>query len=67
MEESEIKAILGKQEEKLDAIYSSVEKMRRYFLTSLIVTLVLFFLPLIGLVFVIPQFIATYTTSLDGL
>ena len=67
MEESEIKAILAKQEEKLNAIYSSVEKMRRYFLTSLIVTLVLFFLPLIGLVFVIPQFIATYTTSLGGL
>ena len=45
-------------EEKVDRIYVSVEKTRKYFFWTMVVTLVLFVLPLIGLVFVIPSFIA---------
>lgn len=54
-------------EKKIDAIYVSVEKTRKYFLWTLIITLVLFFLPLIGLVFAIPAFINTLTISTSGL
>ncbi len=46
-------------EKKIDAIYVSVEKTRQYFLWTLIITLVLFFLPLIGLFFAIPAFLNT--------
>ena len=53
------------QDKKLDAIFRSTEKTRKYFLWTLIITLVLFFLPLIGLLFVIPQFISIYTSGLN--
>ncbi len=45
--------------EKLDAVYRSVEKTRKYFLWTLIITTVMFVLPLIGLAFVIPYFLRT--------
>lgn len=51
-------------EKKLDAIYVSVEKTRKYFLWTLILTLVLFFLPLLGLVFAIPVFVNGLTSGL---
>lgn len=50
---------LQAQDEKLDQIHQSVEKMRRYFLWTLIATLVTFLLPLIGLAFIIPFFLST--------
>ena len=46
-------------EEKIDKIHTSVEKTRKYFLTTLVVSLVLFVLPLIGLMFAIPTFLKT--------
>ena len=56
---------LALQEEKIDKIYASVEKMRKYFMWTLIITVVLFVVPLIGLIFVIPQFLSTYTQALN--
>lgn len=49
--ESRLKAI----EEKIDRTYSSAEKTRKYFLYTLIVTIVAFVLPLAGLVFAVPM------------
>ncbi len=46
-------------EAKIDAIYISVEKTRKYFLYTTIATIVTFVLPLIGLLFAIPKFIDT--------
>lgn len=54
-------------EQKLDAIYASVEKMRRYFLWTLIVTIVVVVLPSIGLIFAIPSFLSTYTGAMQSL
>ena len=54
-------------EKKIDAIYVSVEKTRRYFLWTLVITLVLFFLPLFGLIFAIPAFLNTLNTLPAGL
>ncbi len=45
---------------KIDAIYISVEKTRRYFLIVTILTVVVTVLPLIGLVFAIPKFLSSY-------
>lgn len=50
---------LQAQDEKLDQIHQSVEKMRRYFLWTLIATVVTFILPLIGLAFIIPFFLSS--------
>ena len=53
---------------KLDALEAKAEetrmrvaKIQRYFFWTLVVTMVVVVLPLIGLAFVIPQFINTYT------
>ncbi|MBI2439601.1 MAG: hypothetical protein HYV45_03330 [Candidatus Moranbacteria bacterium] len=48
-------------EKKIDAVYVSVEKTRRYFLWTLVLTLVMFFLPLVGLIFVIPFFLNIFS------
>lgn len=56
---------LQEQDQKLDAIFRSVEKTRRYFLFTLILSVVLFVLPLIGLLFVIPQFLSTVGGGTD--
>ena len=63
--EEEILKKFEEADKKLDAIFRSAEKTRKYFLWTLIITLVLFFLPLIGLLFAIPQFINIYTNSLN--
>lgn len=48
-------------EQKIDAMYASVEKLRKYFLWTGIVTVALFVLPLIGLFFAIPSFLSSYS------
>lgn len=58
--EQEILKKLMEQEAKLEAIYRSVERMRTYFRWTLIITVLVIILPLIGLMFVIPQFLEIY-------
>ncbi|MDP2947619.1 MAG: hypothetical protein Q8N88_05885 [Nanoarchaeota archaeon] len=65
--EEEILKKIAEQEEKINAIYSSVEKTRKYFLWMLVVTVAMIIIPLIGLVFVIPQFLNIYNGSGLGL
>jgi hypothetical protein len=54
-------------EKKIDAIYISVEKTRKYFFWTMIITIVVLVLPLIAMVFIIPSFISSYTSTLQGL
>lgn len=54
---------IEEQDHKLEAIYRSVEKTRKYFLWTLIVTLIMVFLPLLGIIFIIPTFISTLTAG----
>jgi hypothetical protein len=49
-------------EDKIDMMSVSVEKIRKYFLYSLIATIVFFVLPLIGLVFAVPMLMSTIGT-----
>jgi len=64
--EEETKKRLDAQDELLEKIYISVEKTRKYFLWTLIISLVVFILPLIGLVFILPKFLNAYTRALGG-
>ncbi|TSC85835.1 MAG: Uncharacterized protein G01um10148_743 [Parcubacteria group bacterium Gr01-1014_8] len=54
-------------EKKIDAIYVSVEKTRKYLLVTAVVTLALIVLPALGLVFAIPSFMSTYGSMMDEL
>jgi hypothetical protein len=48
-------------EKKLDAVYVSTEKTRKYLWWTLVITVVVLVLPLIGLLFAIPAFISSYS------
>jgi len=65
--ETNIQQMLEAQEAKIDAIYVSVEKTRKYFQIVMWVTIAMVVLPMLGLVFVLPSFISTYTSTLEGL
>ncbi len=58
---------LAEQNEKIDKIYKSVEKTRKYFLWTMIITVALFVLPLIGLFFAIPSFMTNYVGQIDAI
>lgn len=59
--DQDLKIKLEEQAVKIDAIYKSVEKTRKYFLMIIWVTVIAVVLPLIGLVFAIPKFLSTYS------
>jgi hypothetical protein len=61
--EQEILNKLKEQEIKIDSMYKSVEKMRKYFKWTFILSLVFFVLPLIGLLFLIPMYWDTLTSA----
>lgn len=48
-------------ERKVDAVYTSAEKTRKYMMWTAIITVAVIVLPLLGLVFVIPQFISLFS------
>ncbi|MDO8265133.1 MAG: hypothetical protein Q7T34_02055 [Candidatus Parcubacteria bacterium] len=66
MEEEILKKIEA-QDKKLEDIYDSVEKTRKYFLWTLIITVAMVVLPLIGILFLIPQFLNALNGSSLGL
>lgn len=65
--EEQIMEMLKQNREAMEKVYSSVEKTRKYFLYSLIITIVMFVLPLIGLVIIIPMFLSSYVGALNGI
>ena len=54
-------------EAKIDAIYVSVEKTRKYFFWTMIITVVVLVVPIIGLLFAIPAFMTNYVGAMEGL
>lgn len=54
-------------EKKIDELQRSIDKIRRIFLWIAIASVVLFVLPLLGLVFVIPQFLSIYSGILPSI
>lgn len=55
----EIVRRLEEQDILLERIYASVEKTRKYFLWTLIVSIVMFVLPLVGILAAIPWLLST--------
>ena len=55
--ENEILKKLEEQGRKIEEIFLSVEKTRKYFLWTLIISVAFVVLPIIGLMLVIPQFL----------
>lgn len=49
-------------EEKIDAVYASSEKLRKYFQITMWVTIAVIVLPMIGMLFAIPAFLSTYAS-----
>lgn len=52
---------LEEQQVKIDATYASVEKLRKYFLWTLVVTIATVVLPLIAMMFILPAIMSTLT------
>ncbi len=63
--EQDILEKLEMQEKKIDAIYISVEKTRKYFLWTMIITVVTIVLPLIAAVVLIPWMLGSYMSALS--
>jgi type IV secretory pathway component VirB8 len=59
--EINIQEQLNRQEEKINKIYISVEKTRKYFQIILWATVIMFVLPIIGIIMVVPSMIKTYS------
>jgi len=62
--------LLAKLEEigaKADKAYHAAETVRKYLFWTGVVSIALVVLPLIGLMFAVPQFISTYTNTLNGI
>lgn len=54
MDMETIEALLRTQEEKLNAVVVSVDKMRKYFMWTFIITIVALLLPLLGILALVP-------------
>ena len=65
--EEQILQKIEEQNQKIDALVKVVDKMRKYFLAIFWLTIVLFVLPLILAVFLVPTFLSTYLDSFSGL
>ena len=55
---------LEEHSRKLDEIYTSVEKTRKYFLWTLIANVAFFVLPLVVFLFILPTILSTLTGGL---
>lgn len=62
----ELLAKLNEIEAKADAAFRAAESTRKYLFWTGAITVALIVLPLIGLVFAVPSFISSYTTTLSG-
>lgn len=63
----QIRQLLEEQQKKIDAIYSSVEKTRKYMLWTIIGTVVVFVLPLLVAAIFLPSAISGYMSTLSDL
>ena len=64
--ETDLETRLNTLEAKLDAVQTSVDKIRRYFQIITWITILMVVLPLLGLLTAIPAFIRTYTSTFGG-
>jgi CHASE3 domain sensor protein len=65
--EQEILKKIEEQQQKIDAIYVSVEKTRKYFQWTLIITVVTIVMPLVAIIILLPWLMSTFTSAYGGL
>lgn len=65
MDNTQLVSKIDVLEKKIDALTRSAETIRKIFLWTGIITVALFVLPLIGLVFAIPSFLSNYDAVLQ--
>jgi len=65
--EPELSEKIDDIERKIDAVYKSAEKTRKYFFWTLIISIAVIILPLIALIFLIPYFLKTINLTGLGL
>jgi hypothetical protein len=63
--EPTIQTQLDELTKKIDTIFASVEKSRKYFLITMWVTVLTIVLPIIGLAFFAPKMLQTYTAGIQ--
>lgn len=63
----ELQKKLQAQDEKLEKIWQSVEKTRKYFLVIIWLTIIFFVLPLVVMLFALPAMINSYMGMFEGL
>jgi type IV secretory pathway component VirB8 len=66
MQPEELKQRLEEQEKMLLDIYISVEKTRKYFMWTLIITIAMVVLPIIGMMIVVPPLLTSISTMYSG-
>lgn len=64
--DNDISQKFAEQAEKLDRIYSSTERMRKYFLWTLIISVVFIILPLLGIALILPNYVQTLLSAGAG-
>jgi type II secretory pathway component PulF len=52
---------IEEQGRRLDEVAKSVNQIKRYFFWTLVISVLVIMLPLLGLIAVIPQFLSTYS------
>ena len=62
MDDQELRQKLETLEKMLGDVYASAEKMRKYFLWTIIISVLVFVVPLIGLLFTVPSFLSSYSS-----
>jgi hypothetical protein len=67
MDENKILEKIEEQGKKIDEIYVSVEKTRKYFLWTLIVTVAAIVVPIIILIILIPWLMGIFGSAYGGL
>jgi len=65
--EQEILQKFEEQGEKIDKIYVSVEKTRKYFLWTMIITIATIVLPLLAMIVLIPWMLKIMSSAYGGL
>lgn len=66
MIDPELLAKLDEIGAKADRAYQAAETVRKYLFWTGVITVALIVLPLIGLMFAIPSFVNTYTSTLNS-
>jgi type II secretory pathway component PulF len=61
--DSELKNRLDILEQKIDTISKDIQNIKKVFFWTFIITIAVIILPLIAMIFVIPQFISSVDTS----